>query len=317
MEIKERSAVILCLARDCAPALPAVFRNLNTFSRCAGAATTVFFENDSQDQTKQILKDWIANNERAELIALDGLSSQFPHRTPRLAYIRNLAIETVRKRFADADYVILLDGDDIGAHPIKIEAIAEALNFLERNVTCAGVFPNQLGPYYDLWALRHAELCPNDVWEDVADLATANGVSDEAAFHRVFGKRTFQIAPEQEPIAVQSAFGGLGIYKTASILRNKKTYAGQRIKSLALGDGTAKHSGWQVCEHVSWNRGFIDNNETLFIMPRLINRVGPMPIVSPSWWRTLQIQIGRNDPCPCDSRKKYKHCHGLIEGARA
>jgi preprotein translocase subunit SecA len=24
-------------------------------------------------------------------------------------------------------------------------------------------------------------------------------------------------------------------------------------------------------------------------------------------------KIGRNDPCPCGSNKKYKHCHGSLE----
>ncbi|HHW4672037.1 MAG TPA: SEC-C metal-binding domain-containing protein, partial [Xylella fastidiosa subsp. multiplex] len=23
-------------------------------------------------------------------------------------------------------------------------------------------------------------------------------------------------------------------------------------------------------------------------------------------------KVGRNDPCPCGSGKKYKHCHGLV-----
>jgi preprotein translocase subunit SecA len=23
-------------------------------------------------------------------------------------------------------------------------------------------------------------------------------------------------------------------------------------------------------------------------------------------------RVGRNDPCPCGSGKKYKHCHGLL-----
>ena len=25
---------------------------------------------------------------------------------------------------------------------------------------------------------------------------------------------------------------------------------------------------------------------------------------------TVAPKIGRNDPCPCGSGKKYKHCHG-------
>lgn len=24
-------------------------------------------------------------------------------------------------------------------------------------------------------------------------------------------------------------------------------------------------------------------------------------------------KVGRNDPCPCQSGKKYKHCHGRLE----
>jgi len=27
-------------------------------------------------------------------------------------------------------------------------------------------------------------------------------------------------------------------------------------------------------------------------------------------------KIGRNDPCPCGSGKKYKHCHGKLSLAR-
>ena len=26
----------------------------------------------------------------------------------------------------------------------------------------------------------------------------------------------------------------------------------------------------------------------------------------------LGAQTGRNDPCPCGSGKKYKHCHGRV-----
>jgi preprotein translocase subunit SecA len=29
--------------------------------------------------------------------------------------------------------------------------------------------------------------------------------------------------------------------------------------------------------------------------------------------RSAARQIGRNDPCPCGSGKKYKHCHGANE----
>jgi uncharacterized protein len=43
--------------------------------------------------------------------------------------------------------------------------------------------------------------------------------------------------------------------------------------------------------------------------PRLIGRSEPEPL-------RRAPKIGRNDPCPCGSGKKYKRCHGGAEGAR-
>ena len=29
-------------------------------------------------------------------------------------------------------------------------------------------------------------------------------------------------------------------------------------------------------------------------------------------WPSRCRKVGRNDPCPCGSGKKYKHCHGKL-----
>jgi len=31
---------------------------------------------------------------------------------------------------------------------------------------------------------------------------------------------------------------------------------------------------------------------------------------TPQTYRRNQPKVGRNDPCPCGSGKKYKQCHG-------
>ena len=28
--------------------------------------------------------------------------------------------------------------------------------------------------------------------------------------------------------------------------------------------------------------------------------------------KIIPKKIGRNEPCPCGSKKKYKHCHGKV-----
>ncbi|MCB0577786.1 MAG: SEC-C domain-containing protein [Phaeodactylibacter sp.] len=30
----------------------------------------------------------------------------------------------------------------------------------------------------------------------------------------------------------------------------------------------------------------------------------------PQTFKRVEKKVGRNDPCPCGSGKKYKHCHG-------
>jgi preprotein translocase subunit SecA len=38
----------------------------------------------------------------------------------------------------------------------------------------------------------------------------------------------------------------------------------------------------------------------------------PAPAPKPAPFVRQMGKIGRNDPCPCGSGKKYKHCHGKL-----
>jgi preprotein translocase subunit SecA len=38
----------------------------------------------------------------------------------------------------------------------------------------------------------------------------------------------------------------------------------------------------------------------------------PRVAASPAPFTRAGQKVGRNDPCPCGSGKKYKHCHGRI-----
>ena len=51
------------------------------------------------------------------------------------------------------------------------------------------------------------------------------------------------------------------------------------------------------------------------IMARPAPQIGQTnhPAESEPVRRKAKGKVGRNDPCPCGSGKKYKHCHGNIE----
>jgi preprotein translocase subunit SecA len=38
----------------------------------------------------------------------------------------------------------------------------------------------------------------------------------------------------------------------------------------------------------------------------------PMPSIENEVVQRDGPKVGRNDPCPCGSGKKYKHCHGQL-----
>jgi hypothetical protein len=103
------------------------------------------------------------------------------------------------------------------------------------------------------------------------------GLSDAAACEAVFRKKVFQLDSQADPVEVDSAFGGLGIYKIPNVLRNESIYVGSKTKlipSRFITNGSPVGNmevGWQSCEHVPFNLGFRKNSEKLFILPYLIN----------------------------------------------
>jgi hypothetical protein len=48
----------------------------------------------------------------------------------------------------------------------------------------------------------------------------------------------------------------------------------------------------------------------MFFRKGLSGSSGKMPLPRTAEIRTRRVvRVGRNDPCPCGSGKKYKHCH--------
>ena len=264
------SAVFVGCAKDCAAHLPGVCENIERLAGLFADSAVIFLENDSTDATKEVLRAWVDKRPNARVIDLDGLQASCRVRTIRLAELRNTYLKHVRREMGRFDYLIVLDCDEVNEMPISCASFMRALEFLAQDSQRAGVFANQLGTYYDLWALRHARLCPSDVWEEVLDHVTRFGGSDAEAFRQTMKKRAFSLEPDSPPLEVDSAFGGLGIYKMSSVLRNSARYSGHKVKVLPARKGPTE-VGWQVCEHVSFNQGFRRNGEALFVLPFLIN----------------------------------------------
>jgi len=231
----------------------------------------LFIENDSRDQTKVVLSEWARARPSVHVVNMDGVIAA-PVRSLRLEHARNTCIELIRSdpQLRRCDYLVLMDMDDVNARGPARDAFERALSFLAQDPSHAAVFANQAGIYYDMWALRHPQLCPGDVWEEVCDLALSGGMTDQQAFEATFAKRIFSLAQDAEPLEVDSAFGGLGIYRMDGVLRNPNPYLGSKVKVITHA-GRRHIARWQCCEHVHFHRGLRQMGGRLYVLPWLIN----------------------------------------------
>ncbi len=315
-------AVFVGLARDCAGTLPSVLENLARKAAVFGESAFLFIENDSRDATRAILEAWCRGRPRAMVLSPESPEVRSRQRCIRIAALRNQMAAAVRDRFADFDLLVIADCDEANAMVVTdMTGLARAVDFLMADESRAAVFANTTGTYYDLWALRHPQRCPDDIWEATMDHALRYGIGDQQAFDAVFAPRLFGLPIDAPPLEVDSAFGGLGIYRLARVLANAAVYEGYKIKPSA---GEARGVGWEQCEHVSFHGGLRAAGGRLFVLPWLVIRDLPDYRPPPWGWRHMLFDLaelektaappapGRNESCPCGSGKRYKHCHGAL-----
>ena len=261
MNISQKKIVFVGVARDVEPFIRQVLRNIEACASQFADWSIILLENDSRDGTKQLLQKWVSatnakNAGRAKLIELDGIEWHHPKRTDRLAAARNLYLKEIADSgLKDFDYLAVTDMDDANVSPIALENIRAAVDFLECHDDVAAVFPNQFPVYYDIWALRKPGWCPDDCWDEVEAEKVLIG-KDAAEKKYVFDRQHF-IDSTHEPIEVESAFGGIGIYKMP--LTPGLSYVGLNA------DDT------EVCEHVAFHRMLRESGKKLFILPDFLN----------------------------------------------
>jgi len=258
MKKTERKAIIVGCARDCEDFLPAVLKNITMIANLYSQAFFVFVENDSKDNTRDILRQWLIRRAHSLLVCLDGLSAQETRRTARLAIARNAYMEALHPHLEKFDHLVVLDFDNVNTNLISEESLAAAIEFLDSSKENAAVFANQ-ARYYDIWALRHDVWCPGDCWLEVENRPAYLPL--HRAVERYVTNRQLRIHPAAPPVSVQSAFGGLAIYKLNFVRAAR--YVG------VLSNGS------EICEHVAFNGTAVRAGGLLYIFPKLVNQVAP------------------------------------------
>ena len=245
--------LIVGLVRNCQDTIEREVQIINSAFSEAKTVNWLVIESDSDDKTLATLEK-LSENVKFAFITLGKLRKQYPKRTERIAKCRNHYLQELRvnKKYNDIDYVVVADLDGVNSELTKT-AVKSCWKFAKEWDAC---FANQSKVYYDIWALRHKSWCPNDCWQTHKFLLN-HGASKHKALHAAVYSRMININSNEDPIEVDSAFGGLGIYKKHAILTS--SYIG-------LDDNEE-----EICEHVNLHTNMRNKGLRLYIIPSLIN----------------------------------------------
>jgi hypothetical protein len=255
------------LARNCADAVTCSLRSLDNLASCFRQTDIVAVTNDSTDGTSEILARWAAGSPSRTVFRAEGMATAVAGRTDRLATLRNLCLVEMRRRIQGGrrfDLMIVFDFDGVNSDPDLARTLCNAIATAPSN--WAALFANQRQAYYDIWALRHPRWCPGDCWQEVRkSVRFLRGPlrrrAEAAAVERFVGKRQVRINPDESPISVHSAFGGLGVYRVSAL--DGAWYNGRDTE------------GHDVCEHVVFNSCVHRRGLKLYIIPGLLNDAPP------------------------------------------
>ncbi len=253
LKISQGSIAILGICRNVGKDLSADISRLSVAFNNFSEVHFRIVESDSIDDTIEVLKLLEGNNRHFKFRSFGNLESMIPNRWERIAYCRNACLDYLVNdpELNSVSYFAVADLDGINSK-IDAEAVLSCWDRDDWDVCTA----NQQGPYYDVFALRHPEWSPDDCWKFEAALR-AQGVHPVLARELAIYKRQRKIPPHSKWIEVDSAFGGLAIYKR-SILGDAK-YTGK------MPDGSI------VCEHVPFHESMSTRGARIFINPLLIN----------------------------------------------
>jgi hypothetical protein len=245
--------LIVGLVRDCEKILHKEILKINKAFSGSASIKWLIIESDSVDKTVNELKN-LRDKFGIKFITLGKLINKYSKRTERLAHCRNRYLEEIKlnDEYKDIDYVVVADLDGINSD-LTSRAVKSCWNF---DIEWDACFANQSQAYYDIFALRHNAWSPTNCMES-CDFLIKNGISRYNAEYATIWSRMIKIDPLMQPIEVNSAFGGLGIYKKKVLIKGK--YYGLNSQ------------GGECCEHVSFHEQLRTMKFKLYIIPSLIN----------------------------------------------
>jgi hypothetical protein len=267
MNVSDKNIVICMLARDCATSITKNIPKLERLRSFFKNTAVVIIENDSKDNTKEVLRNWEQNSVGVKSILQDfgtltiasseDKEMRSYNRIEKMASYRNMYIEYIENNINfPIDYVIVIDIDILDFDIMGIiKTIEEAPN------DWGGLFANGTQKLclfgkiicrrqYDLFAFKEKEDSIITPYEMFLQKRKLDRMIDKTSYLNCF-----------------SAFGGIGIYKYEAI--KGLIYAAEK---------NPNSEGEYIAEHIPFHKGIINRGYSNYISKKLKVDYGEGPL---------------------------------------
>jgi len=258
----DKKCVFCGTVKNCGPYLVKVFQNIEKMATVFKEYAIVLYYDNSSDDTLQKLKDYQLKNPKLSFYV--NQSPTTPYRTHNIAKGRNYCLEAIRSRYADFEYFIMMDCDDVCSSDVNLRVLYKTL-MMESQWDAISFNKNS---YYDTWALSIFPLTFS-CWH----------FKDYNAWPKYINK-VLRETPKNSLIKCYSAFNGFAIYKLEKFANC--FYDGRlRIDYIPKGilDANIRKSGplritkdsMEDCEHRFFHySGILKNGARIRISPEIV-----------------------------------------------
>ena len=248
--IIDKTVAITVLARDCEKSLPNNIQKIECLRKYFKDSIVVVIENDSIDQTKNILKEWEKNSENIVVISEDYHTKTIPEKTAecpfpgtskyrmdKMCFYRNKYMEYLKSTNAKYDFLIIVDIDiddfsEQGVVSAIINAPPDWTALFANGVRYFKLIKRIKIGYYDGYPL----ILLNENDESIIIDKTFKEIAESIC--KIVKERK-----RKKYIKCVSAFGGIGIYKYQHIKDERYfTISNDRSSVFEV-----------LCDHVSLN----------------------------------------------------------------
>ena len=250
--IKNKSILVTGIARNVAKIIPReVIRIQKEMENIFEEVNFLVIESDSIDNTTKVLNEIKNKKNNFNYKSLGKIETSLPNRIQRLAFCRNAYVKEIRenKLYQDVDFVAIVDFD-IKNNRLKLNQLKKLIS----ECSWSAIFANQTGLYYDIYALRKKGWVDNDCFTEYRKFSISMSAQD--AKELAIWSKMKKIKKGSPLIPVDSAFGGLGIYRKNVFMNFDYSLLPKRLHE---------------SEHVSLHKKITDSNGLLFIAPNMTN----------------------------------------------